>query len=51
MRLDTLGTLVDIQKAVGFIADDTVDATFEDFLIDRRMCQLVERNLEIIGGG
>lgn len=49
MRPDTLGLLVDIRDAARFIADDTADATLEEFLQDRRMRQLVERNFTIIG--
>ena len=45
---DTLGMLVDFRDFARFIADDTAGATFE-FLKHRRMRQLVERNLTIIG--
>jgi uncharacterized protein with HEPN domain len=49
MRFDTLGMLVDIRDSARFIAEDTASATYEQFLSDRRMRQLVERNLTIIG--
>ena len=49
MRPDALGMLVDIRDASWFIAEDTEGATFEVFVSDRRMHQLVERNLTIIG--
>ena len=49
MQPDTLGMLVDIRDSARFIADDTAGATFDQFLTDRRMRQLVERNFIIIG--
>ena len=49
MRPDTLGMLVDIRDSARFIADDTAGATFDQFMNDRRMRQLVERNFMIIG--
>jgi uncharacterized protein with HEPN domain len=49
MRLDTLGTLVSILEAAEFIAEDTDRATFEQFVRDRRMRQLTERNPANIG--
>ncbi len=49
MRPDTLGLLVDLRDAARFIADDTAGATYDEFLQDRRMRQLVERNFTIIG--
>jgi uncharacterized protein with HEPN domain len=48
MPPDTLGMLVDIRDSARFIADDTAGATFDQFLTDRRMRQLVERNFIII---
>ena len=48
MRHETLGLLVDIRDASRFIAEDTAGATYDEFLRDRRMRQLVERNLTII---
>jgi uncharacterized protein with HEPN domain len=41
--------LVDIRDSARFIAEDTAGATYEEFLSDRQMRQLVERNLTIIG--
>ena len=49
MRFDTLGLLVDIRDSARFIAENTAGATYEEFLSDRRMRQLVGRNLTIIG--
>jgi uncharacterized protein with HEPN domain len=49
MRFETLGMLVDIRDSARFIAEDTAGATYEEFLSDRQMRQLVERNLTIIG--
>lgn len=49
MRLKTLGFLQDIRTAAEFIAEDTSGATFETFLEDRRMRQLVERNFVTVG--
>ncbi len=49
MRPEILGLLVDIRDAARFIAEDTAGASYEEFLRDRRMRQLVERNLTIIG--
>ena len=49
MRPGTLGMLVDFRDFARFIADDTAGATFGEFLNDRRMRQMVERNLTIIG--
>ncbi len=48
MQLDTLGLLIDIRNAAGFIVEDTSGATYDEFLQDRRMRQLVERNFTII---
>src|SRR5687767_5776495 len=49
MRRDTVGLLEDIRDAADFITDDVSDATFETFLADRRMHQLVAHNVLIIG--
>jgi len=49
MRPETLGLLVDIRDGARIIAEDTAGASYEEFLRDRRMRQLVERNLTIIG--
>ena len=49
MRFDTLGVLVDIRDSARFIAEGTAGASYDEFLSDRRMRQLVERNLTIIG--
>jgi uncharacterized protein with HEPN domain len=49
MRFETLGMLVDIRDSARFIAEDTAGAPYEEFLSDRRMWQVVERNLTIIG--
>ena len=49
MRHETLGLLVDFRDASRFIAEDTAGGSYEEFLRDRRMRQLVERNLTIIG--
>lgn len=35
MRLDTLGSLLDIREAALFIAELTADISFEDFLAER----------------
>lgn len=49
MRHETLGLLVSIRDASRFIAEDTAGASYDEFLRDRRMRQLVERNLILIG--
>ena len=49
MPLDIVSVLEDIIEAAQFITEDTQGATFEDFLQNRRMRQLVERNFLIIG--
>jgi len=49
MRFETHGMLVDIRDSARFIAEDTAGATFQEFMSDRQMRQLVERNLTIIG--
>jgi len=48
MPPDTLGVLEDILEAALFIAEDTAEMTFEEFMRDRRSRQLVERNFTII---
>lgn len=48
MQPDSIGLLRHIQRATEFIAD-TEGATLETFLADRKLQQLVERNLTIIG--
>jgi uncharacterized protein with HEPN domain len=49
MRFDTLGMLVDIRDYARFIAEDTAGATYEEFMSNRQMRQLVERTFTIIG--
>jgi uncharacterized protein with HEPN domain len=49
MRFDTLGMLVDIRDSARFIAEDTAGATYEEFMSNRQMRQLVERTFTIIG--
>lgn len=41
--------LDDIRRARQYIAEDSADATLGRYLADRRMRQLVERNLVVIG--
>ena len=41
--------LDDIADASAFVAEITTNATLAEFIMDRRLRQLVERNLEIIG--
>jgi uncharacterized protein with HEPN domain len=41
--------LDDVVRACQYIADDTEGETLDTFLQDRRVRQLVERNLQIIG--
>ena len=47
MRPDTIGNLEDIREAAGFIAEDTRGVTFETFMQDRRIRQLVVHNFLI----
>jgi uncharacterized protein with HEPN domain len=49
MRLDTLGTLLDIEDAAKYIIDDTAKVSYQGFLSDRRLRQAVERNFINIG--
>jgi uncharacterized protein with HEPN domain len=49
MQPETLGFLVDIRDAARFIAEDTSGATYEEFLVDRRMRQVVLYNFMILG--
>lgn len=49
MRLDTIGALEDIRESIAFIGEDTMNATFDAFIRDRRARQLVAHNLLIIG--
>lgn len=49
MRFETLGMLVDIRDSARFIAEGTAGATYQEFMSDRLMRQLVEPNLAIIG--
>ncbi|HEU5432703.1 MAG TPA: HepT-like ribonuclease domain-containing protein [Thermomicrobiales bacterium] len=49
MRHETRGALAFRRDAAQNIAEDTAGATFAMCLNDRRMRQLVERNVEIIG--
>lgn len=49
MRPDTIGALEDIRDSIGFIGEDTMNATFDAFVQDRRARQLVAHNLLIIG--
>ena len=49
MRRKTPALLLDIRDAARFIAEDTAGHTFASFRSDRRVRQVVERNLEIIG--
>jgi uncharacterized protein with HEPN domain len=49
MRPETLGSLEDIRDSAQHIADDIAGLTYDAFVGDRRVRQLVERNLEIIG--
>jgi uncharacterized protein with HEPN domain len=41
--------LDDIADASSFVAEITVNATLAEYIADRRLRQLVERNFEIIG--
>ena len=41
--------LEDIEDASSFVAEITANATLAEFIGDRRLRQLVERNFEIIG--
>lgn len=49
MQPETLGLLVDIRDAAQFIAADTADATYDEFLNDQRMRQAVLYSFLIIG--
>jgi uncharacterized protein with HEPN domain len=49
MRRDTFGALVAARDAVQFIVEDTAGATFEQFMGDRRMRQLVVHNFMVVG--
>lgn len=49
MPHDIASVLEDILEAAQFIAEDTQESTFEEYLQNRRMRQLVERNFLIIG--
>jgi uncharacterized protein with HEPN domain len=49
MQPETLGLLVDIRDAARFIAADTADATYDEFLHDQRMRQSVLYSFLIIG--
>lgn len=49
MRRETLGLLKDIRDAARFIDEDTAGATFDSFMQDRPMRQLVAHNFELIG--
>lgn len=49
MRLDTLGSLLDIREAAHFIADLTADISFEEFLAERVRRDAIERNFITIG--
>jgi uncharacterized protein with HEPN domain len=47
--LRTQKLLRDLQRSCGYILDDIEGRTEEDYLTNRRLRQVVERNLEIIG--
>jgi uncharacterized protein with HEPN domain len=47
-RRDARVHAVDILQAIANIEADTAGVAFEGFVVDRRVRQLVERNLEII---
>ena len=49
MQRDIADVLADILEAADFIASDTAAATFDVFVADRRMRQLVDHNFLIIG--
>jgi uncharacterized protein with HEPN domain len=49
MRLDTLGSLLDIQNDARFIVDATAGMTFADFLADRMVRDAVARSFTKIG--
>lgn len=49
MRRETTSLLVDIREAATYIAEDTAGATYDVFLANRQMRQLVERNFLTIG--
>lgn len=49
MQPESLGLLLDIRDAAWFIEEDTVGATYDRFLFDRRMRQTVLYNLMITG--
>jgi uncharacterized protein with HEPN domain len=49
MQPETLGLLVDIRDAARFIAADTADASYDEFLNDQRMRQAVLYSFLIIG--
>jgi uncharacterized protein with HEPN domain len=49
MQPETLGLLVDIRDAARFIAADTADATYDEFLNDQRMRQAVLYSFLVIG--
>ena len=49
MQPETLGLLVDIRYAARFIAADTADATYDEFLNDQRMRQAVLYSFLVIG--
>ncbi len=49
MRPRTEVLLEDIRDAAQFILDETADLSFNDYRLDRRLRQAVERNFEIMG--
>lgn len=49
MQLEIRGILISILEAIDFIVADTLGATFERFVTDRRMRQLSERNIAVVG--
>lgn len=49
MPPEPIGLLYDIREAPGYIREDIGDATFAEFVADRRTRPVVERNPSIVG--